>query len=325
MWANWEIAAFMDWLKDYNRSAQPKVGFYGLDLYSLWESMQVLVEYLEKQDKKTARLAREAMKCFQPYGEEGIGYAQASTGIVPASCQQEVLELLQEVRRKAYNYDHEPEAPLNAEMNAWVAVNAERYYKSMTSFRADSWNIRDTHMADTLNRLMNFHGNEAKVIVWEHNTHIGDARFTDMKRRGTINVGQLVREQQKEGDVVLVGFGSYQGSVIAGDAWGAPMQKMQVPEAIEGSVEDLLHQESSENKLLIFNPSHPQERFNQSFPHRAIGVVYEPQMERFGNYVPSILARRYDAFLYIDQSTALHPLHMEENGYQIPDTFPFAV
>src|SRR5690606_22189218 len=144
------------------------------------------------------------------------------------SCHDAVISLLQEVRRKTPMYDHDPEAALTMEQNAEIAVNAETYYRNMVGFDVNTWNLRDTHMMETLNRLLKFHGPEAKAIVWEHNTHIGDARFTDMLKAGDINVGQLVRQQKGDEDTVLVGFGSYEGSVIAGDSWGAPIEKMTV-------------------------------------------------------------------------------------------------
>jgi erythromycin esterase len=178
-------------------------------------------------------------------------------------------------------------------------------------------------MMETLNRLLEFHGQGAKAIVWEHNTHIGDARYTDMIKSGDINVGQLVREQKGEEDTVLVGFGSYSGRVIAGDSWGADMQDKLVPDARPGSVEELLHNESSGNRLLVFNRDNEQERFKKVMPHRAIGVVYNPAYERYGNYVPTVLNGRYDAFIYIDKTSALHPLHIKTNEHKIPETYPF--
>lgn len=325
MWANWEIASLAEWLRHYN-DAQPtadqKVGFYGLDVYSLWESMETLINYLQKEDPETAQLARQVVACFQPYGEDEEHYARA-VRMLSESCRREVTTLLREIRKKSAMYDHDLEAPLNAEMNAWVTVNAERYYESMFSFGPKSWNIRDTHMSETLNRLMQYHGPEAKCIVWEHNTHIGDARYTDMGQQGMVNMGQLVRQQHAERDVVLVGFGSYQGTVLAGNSWGAPMQVMPMPEARPGSVEALLHEEGAENKLLIFDPNNEKERFRRPMGHRAIGVVYHPDRERYGNYVPTMLARRYDAFLYLDRTQALHPLQLQPDGHLVPEGYPF--
>jgi erythromycin esterase len=321
MWANWEIASLTDWLRGYNegRSSEKKIGFYGLDVYSLWESLESLLDYLRKEDPEAAQLVRKAIQCFEPYGEEVRGYAYA----LAEPCRSEVKSMLREIRRKAAGYNHDREAPLNTEINAMVAVNAERYYEQMTSFGPESWNIRDTHMVDTLNRLMSFHGPAAKAIVWEHNTHIGDARYTNMKNNGMVNVGQLVREQNPEEDVVLVGFGSYQGTVIAGEDWGDEMKEMSVPPARPGSIEETLHLEKLENQLLIFDPSDLKNPFSDVKPHRAIGVVYHPERERFGNYVPTVLNARYDAFLYLDQTRALFPLHLHPDSHQMPETYPY--
>ncbi|WP_423147816.1 erythromycin esterase family protein [Rubrolithibacter danxiaensis] len=324
MWANWEIVGLIEWLKEYNTNlpANKRVGFYGLDVYSLWESMEALMDYLSKHDPKAAEYARNAIQCFEPYGEDEHRYARAQYSM-DQSCQEAVLQLLTEIRRKAPVYDHDPEAALNVEQNAEIAVNAERYYRNMIGINVNTWNLRDTHMMETLNRILKFHGTEAKAIVWEHNTHIGDARYTDMAKSGDINVGQLVREQKGENDTVLVGFGSYSGRVIAGQNWGAPMESMYVPDARPGSVEEILHNESAEDKLLIFNRNNKNERFRKIMPHRAIGVVYNPAHEKYGNYVPTVLNSRYDAFVYIDKTKALHPLHMRPEGHKVPETYPF--
>ncbi|HEY1024284.1 MAG TPA: erythromycin esterase family protein [Sphingobacteriaceae bacterium] len=325
MWANWEITALVSWLKEHNGgvSADRKVGFYGLDVYSLWESMEVLVNYLEKNDPAAAETARKAYNCFEPFGEDQHSFARAKH-YAPDLCKDEVIRLLKEMRIKSRYYDHDPEAALNTEQNALIAANAESYYRSMTSFNDNSWNIRDTHMAETLGRLMKFHRPEAKAIIWEHNTHIGDARFTDMKRAGMVNVGQLVREQYDDKNVVLVGFGSYSGSVIAGKAWGAPMQEMNVPPARSGSVEDILHSESDRNRLLIFDRNE-NDRYNDTLSHRAIGVVYNPSQEKYGNYVPSVMNWRYDAFIFLDETQALNPLSVHPDAFKVPETYPFEV
>ena len=325
MWANWEIAALTQWLRDYNGQLAPekKVGFYGLDVYSLWDSMKIIVDYLEKEDPEAAAYAKRAIDCFEPYGEEEMYAARLSN--MKKSCREEVLRLLLEVRQNSSQYNHYPEAGLNAEVNALVAANGEKYYRAMSAFGGNSWNVRDQHMVETLNTLMNYHGPDAKVIVWEHNTHIGDARATDMAADGDINVGQLVREQHQPEEVVLVGFGSYEGTVIAGRGWDAPMQQMLVPPAIQNSVEDLLHAVSPENKLLILDQNPKLKEFFKSWlGHRAIGVVYNPARER-GNYVPTKLTERYDAFLYLDKTTALHPLHIKPKGHLTPETFPFGL
>lgn len=324
MWANWEVAALIDWMRAYNQHlpAERKVGFYGLDVYSLWESMHTILGYLRKEDPKAAELAMEAFRCFEPY-EEGVDYTRAMMQL-SADCTNEVVNLLQEVKKRSGRYNRDREAPLNAEMNARVVANAEHYYRSMVSFRDESWNVRDTHMAETLSALTQFHGTNSKAIVWEHNTHVGDARYTDMHKNGLVNVGQLVREKYRNDGVYIVGFSSHAGSVIAGRRWEAPMERMTVPPAMNGSVEEILHRESPENKMLLFDKHNPDRRFNRYLGHRAIGVVYHPERE-WGNYVPTLLSSRYDALFYFDKSKALHPIHMQPDGEKTPDTYPFGV
>jgi len=299
------------------------VGFYGLDVYSLHESMGVLLEYIEKNRPDVLDAARRAIHCFEPYGEDVQRYAWG-TAIVPESCENDVLSLLMKLREQSYPYTSDPEAAFNAEQNAWITVGAERYYRTMIRGDAASWNIRDVHMADTLDRLMDYHGPQAKAIVWEHNTHIGDARATDMHDAQMVNVGQLVRERHADEGVYLAGFGSHRGSVIAGDEWGAPMQRMVVPQAKADSWEDLLHQANAANQLLCMDDLRDLAWAGQPRGHRAIGVVYHPSREA-GNYVPSILPDRYDAFLYLDETQALHPLHIKPETNELPDTYPWGV
>lgn len=325
MWANWEIAAFAMWLKNHNDPLpyEEKIGFYGLDVYSLWESMELMVEYLEKEDPETAELAKNAFTCFEPYKARDSYTSVFSSA--QKGCGEQVVKLLKEVRENSHKYNDEQEADLNAEINALVMANAEKYYKSMAGFGEDSWNVRDRHMVETLNILKDYHGEDAKVIIWEHNTHIGDARATNMANSGLVNVGQLVREQHAEKGVFLAGFGSHSGSVIAGNQWGANMKKMQVPEAIKSSVEHRLHEEGNGNKLLLFQENcELHKEFEETMGHRAIGVVYHPERER-GNYVPTRLSQRYDAFLFIEETTALHPLKIDPDGDLTPETYPFGI
>jgi erythromycin esterase len=324
MWANWEIVAFTEWMHKYNKNKSNKAGFYGLDVYSLWESMESILNYLEKKDPQAAQIARQAYQCFEPYGEDPQSYAW-NTRMVPEDCEDEVIDLLLEMQRRAGRYNGDPEAGFNAEQNALVIKNAERYYRAMVRSDSGSWNVRDQHMMETLDRLMDFHGPKAKGIVWAHNTHIGDARYTDMARAGMFNIGQLAREEHESEGVLLAGFGSHHGSVIAGKSWGAPMERMKVPEARMGSWEDVLHQASADDELLLFDQSSISDEFRKPRGHRAIGVVYQPERESYGNYVPTILPKRYDAFLYIDKSEALHPLHIEPVELNPPDTYPWGV
>lgn len=325
MWANWEVAALAEWLRGHNapRPQDRQAGFYGLDVYSLWDSMRAMISYLETEDPETARAVKQAVRCFEPYGEDEQLYARHT--LAGHSCRDEVLALLKEVRLRAHHLDGDPEAAFNTEQNAHIAVNAERYYRSMISFDNDSWNIRDTHMIDTLDRLLNFHGPQSKAIVWAHNTHIGDARATDMKRAGMINIGQLAREKYGADSVYLAGFGTYSGSVIAGAGWGEPMQELPVPAARVQSIEDILHRESPRDRYLLFDKEEADPHFDAPVRHRAIGVVYHPEHERNGNYVSSVMRKRYDAFIYIDRTTAVHPLGLPPNDAHAPDLYPFGV
>ncbi|MEW6468882.1 MAG: erythromycin esterase family protein [Bacteroidota bacterium] len=327
MWANWEVIAFAEWLRSFNkdRSADKRVGFYGLDVYSLFESLEYIMEYLEKTDPKALETARRAVRCFQPYAGEEERYARAAM-LVPGPCENDVVELLGKIRKEMVHYNTDHENVFSAEQNALVAVNAEKYYRSMLRGGSLSWNIRDRHMVETLERLMRFHGPAAKAVVWEHNTHIGDARATDMADDGTVNVGQLVMEQHETEGVVLVGFGSYSGMVIAARHWGDVMAEMEVPPAMPGSWESILHLASgSKNKLLLTEDLAGSGLMQRPVGHRAIGVVYNPEFEQFGNYVPSLIPQRYQAFLYLDETTALHPLHIRPDGHQVPETYPFGV
>ncbi len=328
MWANWEIVALADWLQKHNTGlpANKKAGFYGLDVYSLWESMESIMQYLKKTDIAALKVAEEAFRCFEPYRKgEGSSYARASQ-FVPELCENEVVNLLNEIQQKLPQYNTDYENVFSAEQNALVTVNAEKYYRAMVHGGPHSWNVRDRHMANTLDRLLKFHGENSKVIVWEHNTHIGDARATDMADEGMFNIGELARMQHNDKGVVLVGFGSYKGTVMAGHSWGAKMQAMQMPEARKGSWEYLLHSAGKENRLLILDDFTHNDMFMENhIGHRAIGVVYNPQYEQYGNYVPSILPLRYDAFIYLDETRALYPLHIEPDGRQMPETYPFGV
>jgi erythromycin esterase len=327
MWANREVIALAEWLRSHN-SALPQerqAGFYGLDVYSLWESMHSVLEYLEQMDPELARNARRAYSCFEPYEEDAQEYARA-TALVPTSCEDEAIAILGALRGRATEFREDgPDAYFNAEQNALIARNAELYYRTMVRGGPASWNVRDHHMVETLNRLMKHHGKNAKAIVWEHNTHIGDARFTDMARSGMVNVGQLVRQEHERDGVVLVGFGTHRGTVIAAREWGAPMERMRVPEAKEGSHEHAMNAAGIDDSLFIFpkGDTEATRELREPRGHRAIGVVYDPRTEHWGNYVPTILPGRYDAFIYIKKSKAVDALHMKAvaDG-EVPETYP---
>ena len=330
MWANREVIELTEWLREHNRRrpAEKQVGFYGLDVYSLWDSMRAVMEYLERVDPQFATAARRAYNCFEPYAEDVQEYARA-TALVPTSCEDEAVAVLRALRGKAREFaDDGRESFFDAEQNALVARNAELYYRTMVRGGPSSWNVRDHHMVETLERLMAHHGRDAKAIVWEHNTHIGDARFTDMARAGMVNVGQLVRQAHDRDGVMLVGFGTHRGTVIAAEEWGAPMERLHVPAARNDSFEHFMHDAAVGDALLIFDGSDDGgiRGLDEPIGHRAIGVVYDPDHERWGNYVPTIVPRRYDAFLYIDETRAVDPLHMPVRvDGEMPETYPSGV
>jgi erythromycin esterase len=240
MWANREIVNLIEWLREYNKnlSEEKRIGFYGLDVYSLWESMEAVIRYLRKIDPEAVKTAIEAYRCFEPYGKSVEDYARA-TAFVPESCEDEIIDMLIHLHSKANQYKSNglarSEAYFNAEQNAIVAKNAELYYRKMMQGGTVTWNIRDTHMMDTLIRLMEFHGTDtAKSIVWAHNTHVGDARYTDMVDAKMVNIGQLVREHASDKNTLLVGFGTYSGSVIAAKEWNECMFLLQLMEVGRG-------------------------------------------------------------------------------------------
>lgn len=326
MWANWDIVELVEWLREFNKDLpdEKKIGFYGLDVYSLWESLHEIINYLKKVDPDAVDLAIKAYACFEPYSQDPQVYAH-STAFVPESCENEVVNLLKDIQRSIPKFkDIQKEDQFNLEQNAHTLKNAEEYYRTMIYGGSNSWNIRDTHMMETLDRLLGFYGKDSKGIVWAHNTHIGDSTYTDMKRAGMINIGLLVREEHGEDNVCLIGFGSFEGSVIASSAWYGPIKKMLLPKAQSGSWEKLLHSLSDKDKLLIFKGSDISKDLVEPIGHRAVGVVYDPDSES-GNYVPSIIPKRYDAFLYFDKTRALKPLHLEpKEDKDWPETYPYA-
>ncbi|WP_151736901.1 erythromycin esterase family protein [Paenibacillus tengchongensis] len=314
MWANREILELAGWLREFNQDKPDaeKVGFYGIDVYSLWESMDEILKYLETQDKADLEAARKAFECFEPFGRDEQSYG-ISASLYGEGCEDQVIALLGRLQDKWKDaHPEDQERALSAELNAMAVKGAESYYSTMIRHDAESWNIRDRHMVSALEKLVEFHGEHSRVLVWEHNTHIGDARATDMADEGMVNVGQLLREQYGS-QVYAIGFGTYEGTVIAGRSWGAPMEEMKVPPAIRNSWEELLHRNGAQDQLLLMDPEDPV-LGEITVGHRAIGVVYHPERER-GNYVPTVISRRYNAFIYLDHTKALRPLALSIQGY----------
>lgn len=310
MWANHDVADFLTWLRSFNlaRPVAARVGFYGLDVYSLWDSLWEIMTWLETNAPDSLPTALRAWHCFLPFGEDPHRYAR-STRIVPVTCEADVVGLLVEVRRRSRERLQD-EAMFDVVQNAEVAANAEYYYRTMVRGDRESWNIRDRHMVDTIERIAQRGGPSSKGLVWEHNTHVGDARATDMRREGMVNVGQLLRERQPAHSVALVGFACHRGSVLAASSWGAPEQAFTVPEARAGSLEARLHETLGAPAVLVFPDDRSGPWLSGWLGHRAIGVVYNPHREA-GNYVPTRIGGRYDALIWLERTTALRPLHHE--------------
>jgi erythromycin esterase len=311
MWANQEVAEFLAWLREWNfrRPDRDRVGFYGLDVYSLWDSLRIAISWVEANAPAALPSAMRAWQCFLPYGEDPHRYGW-STRLVPRSCEGDVVALLVQVRRRTHDQAPDDEAAFDAAQNAEVAAGAEHYYRVMVRGDRASWNIRDHHMADTIDRIAERAGPRSKGLVWEHNTHVGDARATDMAAAGLVTVGQLARERHAGEGVTLVGFGAHRGTVVAAEGWGQPEHVFEVPEARSGSHEDLLHTALGRPSVLTFGDDRSGPWLAARRGHRAIGVVYDPRHES-GNYVPSVMGGRYDALFWFEDATALRPLRHE--------------
>lgn len=326
MWANNEIVRLADWMRTHNRSNKNKAGFFGLDVYSLFESIDVVLRQVEKTDPFLAQRMKNRYACFQPFQRDERAYVKSLVKL-PTGCAHEVNENLRDILKlRLGEIKGQDDALFNAEQNARIVANAERYYRTMIHADEDSWNVRDRHMTDTLEILLNRYGKESKAIVWAHNTHIGDYRATDMAKHGQVNIGGLAREKWGTEKVALVGFGTYQGEVTASSAWDGPIKKITIPPGRPGSYEAAFHEVAKSigpnYYISLREDGPPKGPLTEVRGHRAIGVVYQPKHERFGNYVPTSLANRYDAFIYVDKTTALEPLIQPFESKEIPETWP---
>ena len=332
---NTVIVEFVEWLRDRNdrlpQGAQ-KVGFYGLDLYSLRASMKAVLQYLRRIDPEAERRARERYSCFDHFGEDFQRYGLLAGLNVAPSCEAEVVgqlvELRQHVLEKARRGGRLAEDDLlYLEQNARLVKSAEAYYRSMFLSEVSSWNLRDRHMAETLDALAGYLGREdgrAKIAVWAHNSHVGDARATEMGERGELNIGQLARE--KYGDAaVLVGFSTHHGTVTAASDWGGPAERKRVRPALPKSYEALFHDADPTRFLLIIGEDKDATRaLSTARLERAIGVIYRPETERASHYFNSALPRQFDAMLHFDETRAVEPLEYtaEWEAGEVPETFP---
>jgi erythromycin esterase-like protein/predicted phosphoribosyltransferase len=340
MWRNTVVLDFAGWLRSHNDRVddeRARAGFYGLDLYSLHRSMQEVVSYLERVDPVAAARARERYACFDHHdGEDGQAYGFAAAFGAGDSCEREVVEQLVELQRHALEYARRDglmaeDEVFYAEQNARTVKDAEQYYRSMFSARTSSWNLRDRHMTSTLNALADHltaqRGDPAKIVVWAHNSHLGDARATEKATRGELNVGQLVREQ-RAGDCRLIGFTTYTGTVTAADDWGGPADRTWVRPALPQSVEELFHEVGQKGFLMAFDVApRAAEALRAARLERAIGVIYRPETERQSHYFRARVADQFDAVIHIDETRALEPLERTarwEKG-EVPETYPWAV
>lgn len=336
MWRNADVLDFVGWLRDHNdRVSDPrrKVGFYGLDLYSLYASMHAVVEYLGRFDPVLARQARERYECFDQAGCDGRDYGYAAAFGTRPTCEREVLQQLLELRAHA---DHllsrdggvAEDEYFHAEQNARLVRNAEEYYRSMFFGPVMSWNLRDGHMMETLEALVEHarsRGRPPGVVVWAHNSHLGDARATEMGVKGEHNLGQLARGRWKSA-AVLVGFTTWSGSVTAASTWEAPPERMRVRPALWGSYEDLFH--SLELDRFLIRTDSPAARHILMAPRleRAIGVVYRPESERASHYFLASLPDQFDAVVHVDETRCLEPLErLVSWGGEVPETYPTAL
>jgi erythromycin esterase-like protein len=308
MWANKEMVQLIDWLKEHNENLKDhkKIGFYGLDVYSLWESLESIIDYLKKIESPNLDRALDAIKCFDPFHRKPEMYG-ISAAFHGEDCIDEVVELLHAIQFNKKLNHVDSEAELSAKINGMVVSNGEHYYHTMITNDNESWNIRDHHMVEALEHVAAYYGKDSKGIIWEHNTHIGDARATDMVIEEMVNVGQITREQFGPEQVYAVGFGTHHGTVLAASKWGDPIEVMTVPKATEGSWEDAMHLAGPYNQYILFTDEH-KGLFSNQIGHRAIGVVYNPDYEHYGNYVPSRMSLRYDAFIHVDETKALSHL-----------------
>jgi erythromycin esterase-like protein len=335
MWRNTEVLSFINWLRSHNATHENQCGFYGLDLYSLHGSIEAVLRYLDETDAEAAQRARSRYACFDHLSQDSQAYGYATAYGDKEPCEDAVIEQLMELQRHGADYANRDGALAEdkyfyAEQNARLVKNAENYYRSMFRGRVSSWNLRDSHMAETLDALvahLERHGETAKVVVWAHNSHLGDARATDMGQQGEHNVGQLVRQKYGR-DAVLIGFSTYSGEVTAASDWGKPAERKRVRPALEGSIEDLMHASGIENFWLNLRDEAPPALQTPRL-ERAIGVIYRPETERWSHYFEATLPRQFDALIHFDNTHALEPLdrtvQWERGEGEAPETFPFGV
>ena len=341
MWRNTAVLDFVGWLREHNgrpgRDERAKAGFYGLDLYSLYRSVHEVISYLDRVDPAAADRARKRYACFDQFSDDDAQvYGFAAAFGAGEECEREVVAQLVDLQRHAVEYVRRDgliadDELFYAEQNARTVRAAEEYYRAMFSGRVSSWNLRDRHMADTLDALAGHltrqRGAPAKIVVWAHNSHLGDARATETAASGELNVGQLVRERHP-GDCRLIGFTTYTGTVTAASDWEGPAERKWVRPALADSVEELLHEVGEKGFMLRFGAaSRSAQALCSARLERAIGVIYRPETERQSHYFGARVADQFDAVIHIDETRAVEPLERTARWQEgeAPETYPFAV
>ena len=336
MWRNDVVVEFLQWLRGFNadREFRNRAGFYGLDLYSLHTSIEAVIQYLDKLDPKAAANARKRYGCFEHFNQDMQEYGLRTAYGLSQSCEDEVVQQLVELRQNAWEYINRngrlsEDEFFNAEMNARLAKNAEHYYRCMFKGHVPSWNLRDTHMSETLDALLNHltrFAREPKVVVWAHNSHLGDARATYMAGIGEINIGQLTREKYREA-VYSIGFSTHTGMVTATSEWEMPASNKRVRPSMLGSWENLFHQTSLPSFILNLRNPELRQALNFTLLERAIGVIYRPETEKQSHYFKADLPNQFDSIIHIDTTQAVEPIERNPEWIEgeLPETYPFTV
>ncbi len=330
MWRNHEVLDFIHWLRDFNlekRSADQRVGFYGLDLYSMFTSIHCVLDYLDDVDPGAAAVARARYGCLTPWESNPANYGQAALTGQYRSCERDVVKMLQEMsQRRVEAAVRDGEELFNAQLNARLVADAEHYYRMMYYGSDESWNHRDTHMFETLRMLLDRHGDGSKAVIWEHNSHLGNAAATQFGNHGQINVGQLCR-QAFGNDVYVIGQGTDHGTVAAASNWEGAMETKQVRPSHPDSYEHLMHLSEIEAFFLPLTKSKNQQLTSALAARRlerAIGVIYRPETERLSHYFDASLPRQFDEWIWFDETSAVHPLTTQQSAEHEPP-HPFAV
>lgn len=332
MWRNQDVLQFIEWLRAHNHPLpqRSRVGFFGMDLYSLYRSADAVVGYLQKVDPEQAETARRLYAGLDHVRDPNQYGAEAASGLRP-SCRDAAAALLIDLARNAPSYQAEDgQAALDeqfcAERNAYVVLNAEHYYRAMFGGRSLTWNLRDAHMVNTLlalRRHLRRSGRQGRVVVWAHNSHLGDARATEMGRRGEWNVGQLMREQMGAAQVLSIGFTTYTGRVTAARDWDRPAERLWIRPAHKDSYEYRLYSTRLDRFFLSLQ-GQARQSLTEPLLERAIGVVYKPGSELESHYFNASIAAQFDAIFHLDETTAVEPFDITEHWtrHELPDTYP---